>query len=462
MKKIISLILFAVLFVSMLTPLASNAKFTDVYSGRCYTYPVDFVTRRGYMTGTGDSVFSPHKSLTRAELAVILNALDNHPTYEGDDPDMDFEPPFSDIERAKWYTDAVIWAHDCGFFAGYPDGAFGVDIPVTRAQFVTVMRAFADFKGYETAGTASLEKFADCSAVGKWAVTAFGWAYETGVIAGSSHYGKLYLNPNMQITRAEAAIMITAFCFNIVEKEQKALLNGKYVLDGGGGSGGSDSEAVMQEIYDLADKEHPDFLYIGFAVSDPSGDVSWAKNYFGEGFGCNVDYLSEEDIKDPAVARAKVENADIVYVGGGDTRRLVSILKQSGVDTMLRTAAKRGCVMAGSSAGAICFCESGESSVLGGFMRVDGIGCLNLLYCPHSLTDNGRFDKIPAEVESTPYMKCAAIDGAALEIANGKYRVIITAKHGYQADLCSWENGEFKTVEISTEWRDVSELGVKK
>lgn len=455
--KIISVLAGTLTALSVLAPLGSGA-YSDVGTARFYSRAVAFCTERRYMAGTSENEFSPDKPITRAELAVVLNSLDNSPDYEGDDPDMDFDAPFPDVERGQWYTDAVVWGKSTGFFSGYPDGTFGVNANVSRAQLVTVLRAFADYKGYETEISSYLGDFADSYYTPKWSLPGFRWAYATGLIAGSSdRYGRLYLNPLKYVTRGETAVMIKALCDNITAAEQKALLNGKYLLMGGGGDGSNDSELVHDEMIALTGKENPNFLYVGYAMDDPMGDYSWARGLFGDGYGCSVDILTNDDAANPEAAREKVEKADIVYVGGGDTRKLVATLKRSGIDAMLRSAAKRGAVMAGTSAGAICFCESGESSVYGGFMRVDGIGCVNLLYCPHALTDNGRFDKIPAEVESTPYMKCAAFDGATLEIANGQYRAIVTAR-GNMTELCSWENGEFRTVTVTDEWRPVSEL----
>ncbi|HEY5627919.1 MAG TPA: peptidase E [Candidatus Limnocylindrales bacterium] len=76
---------------------------------------------------------------------------------------------------------------------------------------------------------------------------------------------------------------------------------------------------------------------------------------------------------------------DAVYVGGGNTANMLAIWRLHGVDTALRRAWERGVVMAGISAGAICWFEAGTTDSFGpqlaGFR--DGLGILPGSMSPH-------------------------------------------------------------------------------
>jgi peptidase E len=83
--------------------------------------------------------------------------------------------------------------------------------------------------------------------------------------------------------------------------------------------------------------------------------------------------------------RAAVLDLDLVYVGGGNTRNLLVLWREWGLDRALREAWRSGTVLAGISAGAICWFEEGLSdAVVPGRLRP--LPCLGLLpgsCCPH-------------------------------------------------------------------------------
>jgi peptidase E len=108
---------------------------------------------------------------------------------------------------------------------------------------------------------------------------------------------------------------------------------------------------------------------------------------------------------------------DAIYVGGGNTENMLAIWRLHGVDRALRTAWERGVVMAGLSAGSLCWFESGttdsygpELSILGG-----GLALLAGSHCPHY---DGELERRPLYHrligEGTLPPGFAADDGAAL------------------------------------------------
>jgi dipeptidase E len=80
-----------------------------------------------------------------------------------------------------------------------------------------------------------------------------------------------------------------------------------------------------------------------------------------------------------------VVDQDVVYVGGGNTANLLAIWRVHGLDAILRTAWEAGVVMAGLSAGAICWFQAGVTDSFGPeLVALDGaLGLLPGSFCPH-------------------------------------------------------------------------------
>jgi peptidase E len=76
---------------------------------------------------------------------------------------------------------------------------------------------------------------------------------------------------------------------------------------------------------------------------------------------------------------------DIIFVGGGSVANMVAVWKVHGIDQILRKAWHAGIVLAGSSAGGICWFEGGTTDSFGAKLRAyhDGLGMLSGSFCPH-------------------------------------------------------------------------------
>jgi dipeptidase E len=86
----------------------------------------------------------------------------------------------------------------------------------------------------------------------------------------------------------------------------------------------------------------------------------------------------------PADLRARVLAHDVVLVGGGNTANMLAVWRVHGFDVVLREAWESGVVLAGWSAGAICWFETGVTDSFG--PQLAGLDCLGFLpgsACPH-------------------------------------------------------------------------------
>lgn len=95
---------------------------------------------------------------------------------------------------------------------------------------------------------------------------------------------------------------------------------------------------------------------------------------------------------------------DLIYVGGGNTRNMLLLWKEWGIDKILHKAYKKGVLLAGMSAGAICWFEQGITDPENGPLYVlNGLGFLSESCCPH-------YD---GESERRPAYKKLMLDGNA-------------------------------------------------
>jgi dipeptidase E len=211
------------------------------------------------------------------------------------------------------------------------------------------------------------------------------------------------------------------------------------------------TDAVHREIVTQTGKKHPRVLYIPTAKDDSEGYIAAFQQYY-ESLGCSqIDVLRlirERPLKNDIESR--ILAADAVYVNGGDTFRMMEIWKRDGIDPILKEAFLKGIVMAGHSAGAICWFVDGDSDSFEKKrdFRVTALGTINAVLCPHYDTDPFRRTGLEKIMKRTPKLVAIALDEcAAIEIIDDKYR-ILAATPTSKARRTYWENGQYIVQEI--------------
>ena len=175
--------------------------FTDVGIHDWFVPYVTDVYARGLMVGTSATTFEPDSTTSRGMIVKILYNLEDQPEAGG--------TYFSDVPLNQFYTEAAAWAAENGIVAGYGDGRFGPDDPVTREQIVMILMRYAAYRGIDVASRADLYAFTDFSLVSADAMDATSWAYAEGLLNGK---GNGILDPKGQATRAEVAAILSRFC----------------------------------------------------------------------------------------------------------------------------------------------------------------------------------------------------------------------------------------------------------
>ena len=122
--------------------------------------------------------------------------------------------------------------------------------------------------------------------------------------------------------------------------------------------------------------------------------------------------------------KGKIEKADAIYIGGGDTVFMLDKWKETGLDKLIIDAYERGVIICGLSAGAICWFTDmytdyaimrGESSE---YVLKKGLGILDGLMCPHF--NERELDFLPTFEKSEFTTAYAVENDCAIEFVNGK------------------------------------------
>ena len=148
--------------------------------------------------------------------------------------------------------------------------------------------------------------------------------------------------------------------------------------------------------------------------------------------------------------KAKFEKADMIYVGGGDTVFMIEHWKQSGLLPLIEDAYNRGVIIAGLSAGAICWFSdiyTDSAAALGEgdkYAMFQGLNWINGKISPHYGARMLDFDKIVCYNLGCAY---GIEDDAALVIENGE--IVGSVSSGGKAWLIERVNGAIQKKEIA-------------
>ena len=146
--------------------------------------------------------------------------------------------------------------------------------------------------------------------------------------------------------------------------------------------------------------------------------------------------------------RAKFEKADMIYVGGGDTVFMLESWKQSGLLPLIEEAYRRGVIIAGLSAGAICWFKemyTDSATKLTGeeYSVFPGLGLIDGIASPHYGLRREEFDNIVR----ANYVKAYGIeDDSAIVIEDGE--VVGSISSGGKAWLIQTQDGVLTKTEV--------------
>lgn len=222
------------------------------------------------------------------------------------------------------------------------------------------------------------------------------------------------------------------------------------------GLGGHDLGAELSRpledwLLALTGKERPRVLFVPTASAEAADYTLRCYDAFaGRADVSHLDFFPWP----PAELREFVLGHDLVYVGGGNTANMLAIWREHGMDEIVREAWQAGIVLCGTSAGMICWFESGVTDSFG--PQLEGMECLGLIpgsACPHYDGEELRRPRYHELVAGGIPGGWAADDGVALHFEAWELRDVVTALPGTAAYRVSMVRGE--VVEERIEARPV-------
>lgn len=218
----------------------------------------------------------------------------------------------------------------------------------------------------------------------------------------------------------------------------------KQIIAMGGGGFLMEPENPLLDRYILkqAGKETPKICYIGTASGDAESMIDKFYSFFSEQ-NCMPSHLSlfKPHVRD---LESYILAKDIIYVGGGNTKNLLALWKEWGLDEILFKAMEQGIVLAGISAGSICWFEEGLTDSYGdGLEPLKALGFIEGSNCPHYDGESERRPTYQKLVdEGILRSGIAADDGAAVHYIDGKVKKVVSSRLGAKGYFVSTGNEE--------------------
>ena len=204
---------------------------------------------------------------------------------------------------------------------------------------------------------------------------------------------------------------------------------------------------------ELTEKETPNVLFIPTASYDSEEYIKKIESYYNK-YNCQVDslclytntYTSKE-------IEAKFQNADLIYVGGGDTESMIKKWKEFFVDKLILKAYENGCVISGISSGAIFWFKYGHSDSdyfsnpdNWEYRLVEGLDVFNVAFCPH-YNESGRhsFDDMLLDIKEVGL----ALENDTAFIVIDKLKYIKKAHNNAHAYMIVYKDNILNKIELT-------------
>ena len=222
-----------------------------------------------------------------------------------------------------------------------------------------------------------------------------------------------------------------------------------------------EQENIDREIIRITGKSNPKVLFIPHASDDEYGSFRKICNTYGVMYQCPVKMMSKYWLNDSKMVDVFLNWADIIYVGGGNTREMLKIWHETGFDQKLIDTAKKNKVLCGISAGAGCwfnytcsdYLQMETGDITSPLMPVEGLGLVDLVFNPHA-NYSGRMKAIQKITENLNKNGLSLTNNMAIEIMDDEYKLIrgiSSERLDIEAILSRWEDKKYVLEPVKEE-----------
>ena len=165
-------------------------------------------------------------------------------------------------------------------------------------------------------------------------------------------------------------------------------------------SGRDEDRAICDLILALPERPQPRICLLPTASGDPAEQTAAFYNAFADR-KCEPSDLSLFRLgRKPVAVRDHLLAQDVIYAGGGSLANLLAIWEVHDVGAMLALAWRKGIVLAGQSAGAMCWFAAGITRSSGASQSAAGLGLLPGSLCVHYRNEPDRRDAFLTEIRA--------------------------------------------------------------
>lgn len=224
---------------------------------------------------------------------------------------------------------------------------------------------------------------------------------------------------------------------------------------------GIETTAIDKAIVEMTQKERPKALFIPTASWDSAGYCSSFKKQYGDSLGCEVSDLLLLSNPNKEKIETAILDADIIYVGGGNTKFMQETWKKNGLLLLLKRAYEKGVILSGLSAGANCWFEKSSTD---SFLTeedkmdfekakeklaiIDDLGYLKGVFCPHYLKEAYRRPSFLYQLQKIDTIAYGVDNNAALVFVDEKLEKVLKSDPVAKAFEISSKAGVITEKEI--------------
>lgn len=217
---------------------------------------------------------------------------------------------------------------------------------------------------------------------------------------------------------------------------------------GGGGFMRFNSEFRLEKYcLQQTNKTNPKVCFLPQASAE---DQSYVVKFYQTftALGANVSWLS-------LFGRVKhgwenhLLQQDLIYVGGGNTRSMLALWREWGIDKLLIQAYQRGVVLCGISAGAICWFEQCVTDSVWPLGALQGLNILPGSCCPHYDSEPERRPTFIKKIRNNEILPGIALsDHTAAHYVDSQLKAVVSEHPDKKAFYVS-ANGEEEALNIN-------------
>jgi dipeptidase E len=228
----------------------------------------------------------------------------------------------------------------------------------------------------------------------------------------------------------------------------------KQIIAMGGGGFSMEPENLLLDQYILnqAGESNPKVCFLPTASGDAEGYIERFYNAF-HSLPCEPSHLSLFKLPTKDLEGFILEK-DIVYVGGGNTKSMLALWREWRIDSILKKAWESGTILAGLSAGSICWFEEGITDSHGEDLEtIKGLGFVKGSHSPHYDGEEKRRPLYHSFIDKGKLQAGYGVDdGAALHFIDESIYKVVSSRVHASAYWVEKREGDIHETVLSTEY----------